>query len=51
MWKGLHKHIETSAGYRFDEREYMEFPGTQVVMIYRVRNGFLMELVLKYYWK
>ena len=24
--EGLIKHIETSAGYRFDEREYMEFP-------------------------
>lgn len=45
--EGLIKHIETSAGYRFDEREYMEFSVNLLVMIYRVRNGFLMEPVLK----
>ena len=43
--EGLIKHIETSAGYRFDEREYMEFSVNLLVMIYRVRNGFLMEPV------
>ena len=46
--EGLIKHIETSAGYRFDEREYMEFSvNLTLVMIYRVKNGFLLEPVLK----
>ena len=45
--EGLIKHIETSAGYRFDELEYMEFSVNLLVMIYRVRNGFFMEPILK----
>lgn len=45
--EGRIRHIEASAGYRFDEQEYMQFSVSLLVMIDRVRNGFFMEPVLK----
>lgn len=41
--EGLLKYIEADTGYRFDEREYMALSLRFLVLIYRYRNGFLIE--------
>lgn len=44
--EGLLRDIGRTTDYRFNEREYMAFSLSLLVMIYRLRNGFSIEPVL-----
>lgn len=49
--EGLLRKIESTAGYRFDGHEYLSFSMALLVTIYRLRNGFSIEPVLKSHYR